>query len=147
MDQPRVLILEARFYDDINDQLIAGAAKALETAGAVYEMVTVPGALELPAALQFVLHSRHGQEHEYDAFVALGCVIRGETSHYDLVCNESARGLYDLVAKYDLAFGNGILTVENHAQAEARADMARKDKGGDAARAALHMHELKHKYM
>ena len=133
----KVLIIEARFYNHINDALIEGAQKALEAEGVFYEVLTVPGALEVPAALKMSLN------RDFDAYVVLGCIIRGETSHYDIVCNESARGIYDLVLEYDLALGNGILTVENEAQALARARSSEKDKGGDAARAALRMLEIK----
>lgn len=136
----RVLIIEARYYAEINDMLLNGAKAALDEAGAEYEVLTVPGALEIPAALKWT-------QDRYDAFVVLGCVIRGETTHYDIVCNESARGVYDLVLSYDLAVGNGILTVENDDQALARADIKRKNKGGEAARAALNMLALKRKYI
>lgn len=138
---PHVLILEARFYDDINDKLIEGAKAALDKAKASYEVLTVPGALEIPAALQFAASRRTGKP--FDAFVALGCVIRGATSHYDIVCNESARGLTSVALAHDLAVGNGILTVENRKQALERADKKRLDKGGGAALAALAMLKLK----
>ena len=131
----KVLMIEARYYDHINDLLLEGARAALDETGAIYEVVTVPGALEIPAALNMAVHGKN----KYDAYIVLGCIIRGETSHYDIVCNESARGVYDLVTRNHLALGNGILTVENEEQALARADMRRKNKGGDAARAALAM--------
>ena len=131
----KVLMIEARYYDHINDLLLEGARAALDETGAIYEVVTVPGALEIPAALNMAVHGKN----KYDAYIVLGCIIRGETSHYDIVCNESARGVYDLVTRHHLALGNGILTVENEEQALARADMRRKNKGGDAARAALAM--------
>jgi 6,7-dimethyl-8-ribityllumazine synthase len=133
------LIVEARFYADIADAQAEGAIHALEAAGCSYERVSVPGALEIPAAIAFA----HTGERHFDGYVALGCVIRGETSHYDTVCNESARGLMDLALAETIAIGNGILTVENEEQAWARADRTRKDKGGDAARAALAMANLK----
>lgn len=136
----RILIIEARYYDHINDALVEGAIHAIEKAGAMAEVMTVPGALEIPAALSFIVQN---SANDFDAFVVLGCIIRGETSHYDIVCNESARGVYDLTYKHNLALGNGILTVENEAQAMARAKRSEKDKGGDAARAALHMLEIK----
>ena len=136
------LIVEARFYGEIADAQAAGAIAALEAAGASYERVSVPGALEIPAAIAM---ASIGDRH-FDGYVALGCVIRGETSHYDTVCNESARGLMDLSLVDGLAIGNGILTVENEDQAWARADAARKDKGGDAARAALAMAALKQEF-
>ena len=136
------LIVEARFYADIADAQLAGAKSALRAAGASFEHVSVPGALEIPVAIAMAAAS---QQH-FDGYVALGCVIRGETSHYDTVCNESARGLMDLSLADGLAIGNGILTVENDDQAWARADAARKDTGGDAARAALAMAALKQEF-
>ncbi|MCB9991621.1 MAG: 6,7-dimethyl-8-ribityllumazine synthase [Rhodospirillales bacterium] len=132
-----VLIIESRFYDRISDGLLDGAKHALDDAGASYDLITVPGAFEVPAALKMAMSDK------YDAYVVLGCVIRGETSHYDLVCNESARGVYDLVLEHELALGNGIITVENEAQALARARRSEKDKGGGAAQAALKMLEIK----
>ena len=133
------LIVEARFYDEIVDAQVVGAIAALEANGASFERVSVPGALEIPVAIAMA-----STGHRYfDGFVALGCVIRGETSHYDTVCNESARGLMDLSLAKGLAIGNGVITVENEAQAWARADVSQKDKGGDAARAALAMSALK----
>jgi 6,7-dimethyl-8-ribityllumazine synthase len=134
-EPPRLLIVEARFYDDIADLLLTGATRALEQAGASFDRVTVPGALEIPAAIRLAL-DRGG----YDAFVALGCVIRGETSHYDIVAGESARGLMELGVHHGALIGNGILTTDTGAQARVRAAPDRpdgKDKGGDAARAAL----------
>lgn len=137
---PHILIIEARFYDDIADELFRGAEKALLDAGASFDRVTVPGVLEIPAALAMALK---GRKKTYDGFLALGCVIRGETTHYDIVANESARALMDLSVKHELAFGNGIQTVENDAQAWARAKVDEKNKGGAAARAALAMVALK----
>lgn len=137
-----LLIVEARFYEDFSDSLLAGAKAALEKAGASYDVITVPGALEVPAAIAF---AANGGRH-YDGYVALGCVIRGETYHFDLVADESCRGLTDLGVRQRLAIGNGILTVENDAQAAARADKNQKDKGGFAARAALAMIELRQKF-
>ena len=132
------LIIEARFYSEIVDAQAAGAILALEASGASFERVAVPGALEIPAAIAMAsLGHRH-----FDGYIALGCVIRGETTHYDTVCNESARGLMDLSLSGGLAIGNGILTVENKDQAWARADASRKDKGGDAARVAMAMAAL-----
>ena len=136
------LIVEARFYDEIVDAQVAGAIAALEAGGASFERISVPGALEIPGAIAL---ASNGHCH-YDGYVALGCVIRGETSHYETVCNESARGLMDLSLADGLAIGNGILTVENEDQAWVRADAARKDKGGAAARAALAMAALKHEF-
>ncbi|HEY8191635.1 MAG TPA: 6,7-dimethyl-8-ribityllumazine synthase [Alphaproteobacteria bacterium] len=136
----KVLIIEARYYTEINDMLLKGARKALDEAGVEHETLTVPGALEIPAAMKFADIAKG-----YDAYVVLGCVIRGETTHYDIVCNESARGVYDLVMSKNLAVGNGILTVESDEQALARADITRKNKGGEAARAALRMLAIKRK--
>ena len=115
-----------------------GAIQALEAQGATFERVTVPGALEIPAAIRFAIN-----KERYDGFVALGCVIRGETGHYDIVANESAHGLQELARTFNAAIGNGILTVENEAQALERADPKKKNKGGDAALAALQMIALK----
>ena len=140
----KILLIEADFYPHIANLLRSGAKSFLEEAGVEYDILSVPGALELPSALAFVLQK---DPTPYDAFVVLGCVIRGETSHYDIVCSESARGVYDLVLKHSLALGNGILTVENEKQALDRANPAQKNKGGDAARAALHMLSLKKKYI
>lgn len=135
-----ILIAEARFYPHLNDMLIAGARAAIEAAGHGHETLTVPGALELPAAI--ALAARSGR---FCAFVALGVVIRGETYHFEVVSEESARGLMQLTLD-GFAIGNGILTVEDEAQAIARADPAQGDKGGHAARAALALHDLKARY-
>ncbi len=139
----RILIVEARFYDDLSDALLAGARAALDEAGAQYDVVTVPGALEVPAAISFALDGAEEGGVDYDGFVALGCVIRGETYHFDIVANESCRALMDLAVEESLAIGNGILTVENEAQAWARARREEGDKGGFAARAALTMIALR----
>ena len=139
---PHILIVEARFYDDLSDALLDGAKAVLDEAAATYEIVTVPGALEVPGAIAFALDA----EAAYDGFVALGMVIRGETYHFELVCNESARGLTDLAVNRKAAIGNGIITVENIEQGWARADKARKDKGGGAAKAALAMVELRQRF-
>ncbi|MBI1328033.1 MAG: 6,7-dimethyl-8-ribityllumazine synthase [Alphaproteobacteria bacterium] len=128
--KPKVLILEARFYEDIADNMAAGAIAVLEQHGCTYERIAVPGALEIPLALQLA----HGQ---FDAAIALGCIIRGETYHFEIVCNDSCRGLMDVSLKHNIPVGNGILTVENLAQAQERADPSQLDKGGDAAYAAL----------
>lgn len=135
------LIVEARFYTDIADAMAASAAQALENAGATYDRIEVPGALEIPAAIAMAaqMQADDGKSPRYDGFVALGCIIRGETYHFEVVSNESARGIMDLSIRHSLAIGNGILTVENEEQAWVRADPQRKDKGGDAARAALAM--------
>jgi len=134
------LLVEARFYPHFNDMLLAGARKAVEAAGHKHETLTVPGALEVPAAI--ALAARSGR---FCAFVGLGVVMRGETYHFEIVSNESARGLMEL-ALQGYAVGNGILTVENEAQAVARCDPARLDKGGAAAKAALAMFQLRQKF-
>ena len=136
----RVLIVEARFYEHLNDLLLAGARGAIEAAGHAHETVTVPGALEVPGAVALA-----AETGRYDAFVALGVVIRGETYHFEIVAGESARGLMAL-SMDGVALGNGILTVENEAQALDRADPARKDKGGEAAKAALAMLALRERW-
>jgi 6,7-dimethyl-8-ribityllumazine synthase len=141
----RILIVEARFYDDMADAMLDGAKHALDDAGATYDIVTVPGALEIPAAIAMALDGADEGGTDYDGFVALGMVIRGETYHFDIVANESARALMDLAVSESLALGNGILTVENEEQAWARARRSEGDKGGFAARAALAMIELKNK--
>ena len=135
-----ILIVEARFYPHLNDMLIAGARAAIEAAGHKHETLTVPGALELPAAI--ALAARSGR---FCAFVALGVVIRGETYHFEVVSEESARGLMQLTLD-GFAIGNGILTVEDEEQALVRADPTQGDKGGHAAKAALALHELKDRY-
>ena len=145
MHAPHVLIVEARYYPHISDELAKGAIAALEEAGATYERLTVPGAFEIPAAIRFAVKSMHlvGGRRRYDAYVALGCVIRGETYHFEIVANESSRGLMDLATHGLVAIGNGILTVENEEQAWVRARRADGDKGGFAARAALTMIALR----
>jgi 6,7-dimethyl-8-ribityllumazine synthase len=132
-----ILIVEARFYDHLNDMLLAGARAAIEAAGHSHETVTVPGALEVPGAIALAADT-----DRYDAFVALGVVIRGETYHFEIVSNESARGIMALTLD-GLAIGNGILTTENEAQAIVRADPAQLDKGAGAAQAALAMLALR----
>ena len=140
----RILIVESRFYDDISDELLAGAKDALEAHGVDYDVVTVPGAFELPAAIAMAEYaSQHGGGRAYDGYVALGCVIRGETTHYDYVCTESARGLMDLSFKDRLAIGYGVLTVEDEEQAWARARRSEGDKGGAVAKVALSMISLR----
>ena len=135
-----LLIAEARFYAHLNDMLLDGARGALEAAGHTHETITVPGALELPGAIALA-----AETGKFDAYVALGVVIRGETYHFEIVAGESARGLMALTMD-GLAVGNGILTVENEHQAEARADPNQGDKGGGAARAALALFELRERY-
>ena len=136
----RLLIVEARFYGHLNDMLLAGAKAALKAAGHKAEVITVPGALEIPGAIALA-----EQSGAYEGYVALGVVIRGETYHFEIVAGESARGLMALTMD-GIAIGNGILTVENEAQALERADPAQKDKGGEAARAALALLALKEKF-
>jgi len=136
---PHILIVEAPYYAHIAGQLRDGAERALAAAGATHEVISVPGAFEIPAAIGLVARATK----QYEGFVALGCVIRGETSHYDHICAESARGLQDLAIRDGLAIGYGILTVENEAQALARAPAERRDKGGEAVRACLALVDLK----
>jgi len=144
-DKPRMLIVEARFYEHIADALLAGAQRVLDEAGAVYDRITVPGALEVPAAIVMATEAAKARRAPYDGVVALGCVIQGETYHFELVSNESARGLMDLSIQRQLAIGNGILTVDTEAQALARSTMDGRNKGAGAARAALAMVALKRK--
>jgi 6,7-dimethyl-8-ribityllumazine synthase len=136
----KILIVEARFYAHLNDLLLAGARAAIEAAGHAHETITVPGALEVPGAIALAAESGR-----YEAFVALGVVIRGETYHFEIVAGESARALMALTLD-GLAIGNGILTVENEAQALARARPNEKDKGGEAAKAAIAMLELRGRF-
>ena len=136
----KFLIVEARFYDHLNDMLIEGARAALENVGHHVEVVTVPGALEIPGAISLAAESGR-----YDGYVAIGVVIRGETYHFEIVAGESARGIMALTMD-GIAIGNGILTVENEAQALVRADPNQKDKGGEAAKAALALLELKGRF-
>ena len=142
MAAPRILVVEARYYAQISDELLKGAKAALEEAQARYEVVTVPGAFEIPAAIRFAALSKN----PYDGYIALGCVIRGETTHYEHVCTESAHGLQQLALEQKLAIGFGILTVENEDQALARARTDKRDKGGEAAKACLAMVELKRRF-
>ncbi|HLY79738.1 MAG TPA: 6,7-dimethyl-8-ribityllumazine synthase [Caulobacteraceae bacterium] len=137
-DPLRILIVEARFYDHIADELLAGARAALKAAGAESDVVTVPGALEIPGVIAMAEEAGHRPAGvRYDGYVALGCVIRGETYHFEIVAGESARGINDLAIGRRLAIGNGILTVETEAQALARAKASELDKGGGAAKACL----------
>ncbi|RIJ15383.1 6,7-dimethyl-8-ribityllumazine synthase [Henriciella mobilis] len=138
----RILIATSRYYDHISRELEAGALEALSDEDVVTEVIEVPGAFEVPGIIAMAADS--GQ---YDGYIALGCVIRGETSHYDYVCGESARGLMDLAVKRRLAIGYGILTVENEAQALARADRKQKNKGKDAADACLAMLKMRKKFV
>ena len=141
-----LLIVEARFHDDLADALLEGATHALEEAGATYEVVTVPGSLEIPAVISFALDGAAAGGTVYDGFVALGTVVRGETYHFDIVANESSRALMDLSVQEAIAVGNGILTTENDEQAWTRARRSEGDKGGFAARAALTMIALRQRF-
>jgi 6,7-dimethyl-8-ribityllumazine synthase len=139
----RILLVEARFYDDIADALLAGATRALEDAGAVVDRISVPGSLEIPPAITIALDAAEQGGNPYEGAVALGCVIRGDTIHFEIVSFESSRGLMDISRTRGVPIGNGILTVDNDAQAWTRAKMDEGDKGGDAARAALALVRLK----
>jgi 6,7-dimethyl-8-ribityllumazine synthase len=140
-----ILIVEARFYPELSDELLKGATAEIEKVGGTYERVAVPGALEIPSAIRFAIRAMDlvGGRRRYDGYVGLGCVIRGETTHYEIVSTESARGLMNLTLDHTVAIGNGILTVENEAQAWARARVGEGNKGGDAARATISMIEVK----
>lgn len=140
---PRLLIVEARFYGPIADALLKGATAVLDEAGASYDVITVPGALEIPGAIAMAADAPKNKKTPYDGYVALGCVIQGETYHFEIVSNESARALMDLTVQRQLAIGNGILTVDTEAQAKDRIGGAHGHKGADAAKAALAMVALK----
>ena len=142
-DGETFLIVEGRFYDDINDKLIAGAKAAFAAAGASADVVTMPGALEIPIAIAFALDNAEKAGKPYAGAIALGCIVRGETYHFEIVSNDSNRALIELAVARRLPFGNGILTVENDEQAEVRANPSKGDKGGDAARACLALAALK----
>jgi len=135
----KILVIEARYYESISEDLLQGALAKLQAAGVEVVKVNVPGALEIPHVISYAEKAGSG----YDGYVALGCVIRGETTHYDYVCQESARALMDLAVDQQLAIGNGIITVENEAQAIARSKPDQKDKGGFAASACLRMIQLR----
>ena len=139
-DKPHLLIVVAPYYKDIADNLVAGAVAAIESVGGTYELAEVPGALEVPTAIRIARGAG-----KFDGFVALGCIIRGETTHYETVCNDSSRGL-SLLGLDGMCIGNGILTVENRPQAEVRADVAGQNKGGGAAEAALHLIALSKRF-
>ena len=143
LEGARFLIVEARYYDAIGGMLLDGARAAFEAAGASFDLVGVPGALEIPTAIVIGLDAAEAAKRPYDGVVALGCVVRGETYHFEIVAGESSRALIDMSVARKLALGNGILTVETIPQAEERADPKRGDKGGDAARAALSLAVLK----
>ena len=139
----RFLVVEARYYDAIGQMQLAGVRAAFDAAGATFDLISAPGALEIPAAAAIALDAAADKGVTYEGLVALGCVIRGETFHFEIVAGESARALMDMSVSRKLPLGNGILTVEDVAQAEERADPARGDKGGDAARAAVAIAALK----
>jgi 6,7-dimethyl-8-ribityllumazine synthase len=139
----RILVVEARFYNDIADALLAGCAKALDDAKASWDIITVPGSLEIVPAIAIAIDAAEKQKKPYDGAVALGCVIQGETFHFDIVAMQSARALIDFSVEHRLPCGNGILTVDTEPQAWARARLTEGDKGGDAARAALALISIK----
>ena len=141
----KVLIVDANFYEDLASELVRGAVAELEKMGISYERLSVPGALEIPSAISLV--SQGNEAKLFAGYIALGCVIRGETSHYDIVCGESARGLSKLALDKNHAIGNGILTVDNWEQAWARASVLKKNKGRDAAIACLSLFEIKQRYI
>jgi 6,7-dimethyl-8-ribityllumazine synthase len=136
---PHLLVIESRFYEDIADELLRGAVSVIEGAGATYERISVPGTLEIPPVLAMALDAMNRRQTHFDGAVCLGCVIRGETKHFDIVSEQSARALMDISVDEGLALGNGILTVENDSQAWARASVDEQNKGGAAADAALAM--------
>ena len=142
-DAAHILIVEAPYYREISEELAKGAIAALEAAGASFERIEVPGAFEIPAAIAMAMADA---ERSFDGYLALGCVLRGETSHYDYICGESARKLQDLATHHCLALGYGILTCENAEQARVRAQAGGRDKGGDAARTCLRMLEVKRRF-
>ncbi len=147
-DAPHILIVEARFYEDIADELAKGAIAVLDAAGASHDRVAVPGSFELAAAIQIGVRSMefYAARRRFDGYIALGCVIRGETSHYEYVCRESARKLQDLACQYALALGYGLLTCESKEQAWERARVDGRNKGGEAARACLRMLDVKRQF-
>jgi len=144
-DKPHVMIVEGRFYDDVSDMQLKGAQAVLDRAGASYVVYTVPGALEIPAAIAYAVKSMDfdAVRRRFDGYIALGCVLQGETKHADIVARESASGLQNLCLQHVLAVGNGIITAESHEQALERANPAGEDRGGAAAEACLCMVELK----
>ena len=144
-DAPHIMIVESRFYEDVADALVDSALTELGNAGASFEKFDVAGAFEIPSAINYAVRSMefYSARRRFDGYIALGCVIRGETTHYDYVCGESARALQDLALQYSLAMGYGILTTENREQAMTRVRRDEQDRGGHAARACLRMVELK----
>ena len=147
-DTPHIMIVESPYYQEIAEKMIESVLIELEAVGATYERFEVPGTFELPGAIRMAIESNEhpSDRKRFDGYIALGCVIRGETSHYDYVCNESARGLNDLVLKYGIALGYGVLTTENGDQALARSSRDGHDRGGAAARACLAMVDLQRKF-
>lgn len=147
-DAPHIMVVEARFYEDLADELARGAIAELEAAKVSYERQEVPGALEIPAAIRFAIRGMDfdSERRRFDGYVALGCVIRGETAHYDIVAGESARGLQELTLIFTVAVSNGILTCDNRDQAWARAAVDGRNKGGRAARACLDLIEIKRSF-
>jgi len=145
--KPHIMVIEARFYTEISDALFEGAERTLKKGGATFERFAVPGALEITGAIRLAVEAqREGKlKKPFDGFLALGCIIRGETTHYETVCAESARGLTDLAVQYAVCIGNGILTVENDEQAWTRARVTEKDKGGGAAEAVLALVAIRRK--
>ena len=139
----RILVVESRFYEDISDELLDGAKRVLDAADADWDRISVPGSLEIPAAIQIALDAAEKARKPYDGVVALGCVVQGETFHFDIVAMQSARALVDIAMQRRVPIGNGILTVDHMEQAWARARLGEGDKGGDAARAALALVEIK----
>lgn len=147
-DAPHIMMVEARFYEDVADELARGAIAELEAAKVSYERQVVPGALEIPAAMRFAIRAMDfdSERRRFDGYIALGCVIRGETAHYDIVAGESARGLQELALIFTAAVSNGILTCDNRDQAWARAAVDGRNKGGQVARACLDMIEIKRRF-
>jgi 6,7-dimethyl-8-ribityllumazine synthase len=147
-DQPHIMIALSRYYEEVASALLAGTLGVLEEAGATHELYEIPGAFEIPAAIAIAMRSPEfsGGRRWFDGYIALGCVIRGETTHYDYVCGEAARGLQELSTRHCLALGFGILTTENMDQAMARAAVDRGNKGADAANACLRMVEFKRQF-
>ena len=145
--KPHIMVIEARFYTEISDALFEGAERTLKKGGATFERFAVPGALEITGAIRLAVEAQRESKLKkpFDGFLALGCIIRGETTHYETVCAESARGLTDLAVQYAVCIGNGILTVENDEQAWTRARVTEKDKGGGAAEAVLALVAIRRK--
>jgi 6,7-dimethyl-8-ribityllumazine synthase len=143
LGKTRILVVEARFYNDISEALLKGASEVLKQAGASFDVLTVPGSLEIPTTIAFAVEAAKRNKKPYDGAVALGCVIQGDTFHFDIVAMQSARAVIDLSVALQLPIGNGILTVDNESQAWARASFGEGNKGGEAARAALTLVQLK----